>query len=194
MNSLLNIYNEYCVDSNGWHTTDKGSYHDYIEGYYSKEFTNPDAVKSILEIGVQNGGSLILWHEWFKNATITGIDVSLECLKNYKEASLGRVFPRVEIIISDGYDRSFVKDFSPDSYDYIIDDGPHTLESMKDAIELWMPMVKDGGKLIIEDLQHVEWFDDLAAHAKKFGYEKYRTFDLRKNKDRYDDLIFELEK
>jgi hypothetical protein len=40
----------------------------------------------------------------------------------------------------------------------------------------------------------VEWFDELAAHAKKFGYEKYRNFDLRKNKDRYDDLIFELEK
>jgi hypothetical protein len=65
---------------------------------------------------------------------------------------------------------------------------------MKDAIELWMPKVKKGGKLIIEDLQHVEWFDELAECARKFGYEKYRTFDLRQNKGRYDDLIFELQK
>lgn len=192
--SLSKVYQEYCVDSNGWHTTDKGSYHDYLEGYYAKEFTSPEKVLSILEIGVQNGGSLILWHEWFANAKIVGIDVTDACLKNYKEASLGREFPRVEIVIADGYDKSVVDGHKDNSYDYIIDDGPHTLESMKDAIELWMPKVKKGGKLIIEDLQHVEWFDELAAHAKKFGYEKYRTFDLRENKGRYDDLIFDLEK
>lgn len=192
--SLSKVYNEYCVDANGWHTTDKGSYHDYLEGYYSKEFTNPEKVTSILEIGVQNGGSLILWHEWFTSAKIVGIDVTDACLKNYKEASLGREFPRIEIIIADGYDKSVVDGHKDNSYDYIIDDGPHTLESMKDAIELWMPKVKKGGKLIIEDLQHVEWFDELADWAKKFGYEKYRTFDLRENKGRYDDLIFELEK
>ena len=192
--SLSKIYQEYCVDSNGWHTTDKGSYHDYLDGYYSKEFTNPEKVTSILEIGVQNGGSLILWHEWFTNAKIVGIDVTDACLNNYKEASLGREFPRIEIVIADGYDKSVVDAHKDNSYDYIIDDGPHTLESMKDAIELWMPKVKVGGKLIIEDLQHVEWFEELAAHAEKFGYKKYRTFDLRENKGRYDDLIFELEK
>lgn len=192
--SLSKVYQEYCVDSNGWHTTDKGSYHDYLDGYYSKEFTNPEKVTSILEIGVQNGGSLILWHEWFTNAKIVGIDVTDACLNNYKEASLGREFPRIEIIIADGYDKSVVDAHKDNSYDYIIDDGPHTLESMKDAIELWMPKVKVGGKLIIEDLQHVEWFEELAAHAEKFGYKKYRTFDLRQNKERYDDLIFELEK
>ena len=192
--SLAKVYNEYCVDSNGWHTTDKGSYHDYLEGYYSKEFTSPDKVTSILEIGVQNGGSLILWHEWFTNAKIVGIDITDACLNNYREASLGREFPRIDIVIADGYDKSVVDTHKDNSYDYIIDDGPHTLESMKDAIELWMPKVKKGGKLIIEDLQHVEWFEELAFHAKKFGYEKYRTFDLRENKGRYDDLIFELEK
>jgi hypothetical protein len=65
---------------------------------------------------------------------------------------------------------------------------------MKIAIELWMPKVRQGGKLIIEDVQSVEWFEELASHAKKFGYEKYRTFDFRENKLRSDDLIFELEK
>jgi cephalosporin hydroxylase len=192
--SLSKIYNEYCVDANGWHTTDKGSYHDYLEGYYRKEFTSPERVTAVLEIGVQNGGSLILWHEWFTNAKIVGVDVTDACLNNYREASLGREFPRIEIVIADGYDKSVVDAHKDNSYDYIIDDGPHTLESMKDAIELWMPKVKVGGKLIIEDLQHVEWFEELAAHAEKFGYKKYRTFDLRENKGRYDDLIFELEK
>jgi len=192
--SLSKVYNEYCVDANGWHTTDKGSYHDYLEGYYRKEFTSPERVTAVLEIGVQNGGSLILWHEWFTNAKIVGVDVTDACLNNYREASLGREFPRIEIVIADGYDKSVVNAHKDNSYDYIIDDGPHTLESMKDAIELWMPKVKVGGKLIIEDLQHVEWFEELAAHAEKFGYKKYRTFDLRQSKGRYDDLIFELEK
>ena len=192
--NIKEVYEQYCVDANGWPTTDKGSYHDYIEGYYAKEFTNPEKVTSVLEIGVQNGGSLILWHEWFTNAKIVGIDVIDACLNNYKEASLGREFPRIEIIIADGYDKAVVDAHKDNSYDYIIDDGPHSLESMTLAIELWMPKVKQGGKLIIEDLQHVEWFEELASHAAKFGYEKYRTFDLRENKVRYDDLIFELEK
>jgi cephalosporin hydroxylase len=192
--NLIDIYNEYCVDSNGWPTTDKGSFHDYLEAYYTEEFSNPDRVTSVLEIGVQNGGSLILWHEWFTNAKIVGIDIMDACLNNYKEASLGREFPRIEIIIGDGYDKAVVEPHKDNSYDYIIDDGPHSIESMKLAIELWMPKVKKGGKLIIEDVQSVDWFEELASHAKKFGYEKYRTFDFRENKLRSDDLIFELEK
>ena len=192
--NLIDIYSKYCVDSNGWPTTDKGSFHDYLEAYYTEEFANPERVMSVLEIGVQNGGSLILWHEWFTNAKIVGIDIMDACLNNYKEASLGREFPRIEIIIADGYDKSVVDTHKDNSYDYIIDDGPHSIESMKIAIELWMPKVKIGGKLIIEDVQSVEWFEELASHAKKFGYEKYRTFDFRENKLRSDDLIFELEK
>jgi len=170
--NLTDIYSEYCVDSNGWTTTDKGSFHDYLEAYYTKEFANPDRVRSVLEIGVQNGGSLILWHEWFTNAKIVGIDVMDSYLNNYEEASLGREFPRIEIIIADGYDKSVVDAHKDNSYDYIIDDGPHSIESMKIAIELWMPKVKRGGKLIIEDIQNIEWFEELASHAKKFGYEK----------------------
>jgi cephalosporin hydroxylase len=192
--NLIDIYNEYCVDSNGWPTTDKGSFHDYLEAYYTEEFANPERVTSVLEIGVQNGGSLILWHEWFTNAKIVGIDIMDACLNNYKEASLGREFPRIEIIIGDGYDKAVVETHKDNSYDYIIDDGPHSIESMKLAIELWMPKVKKGGKLIIEDVQSVDWFEELTSHAKKFGYEKYRTFDFRENKLRSDDLIFELEK
>jgi cephalosporin hydroxylase len=192
--NLIDIYSEYCVDSNGWPTTDKGLFHDYLEAYYTEEFANPERVTSVLEIGVQNGGSLILWHEGFTNAKIVGIDIMDACLNNYKEASLGREFPRIEIIIADGYDKSVIDQHKDNSYDYIIDDGPHSIESMKIAIELWMPKVRQGGKLIIEDVQSVEWFEELASHAKKFGYEKYRTFDFRENKLRSDDLIFELEK
>ena len=192
--SLSDIYSEYCVDANGYPTTDKGSVHDYIEGYYTKEFTNQYKVESILEIGVQSGGSLILWHEWFTNAKIVGIDISVSCLNDYQNVSLGREFPRIEIIISDGYDKAVADAHTDNSYDYIIDDGPHSLESMKMAIELWMPKIKEGGKLIIEDVQSIEWFGELVNHAIKFGYEKYRTFDLRENKGRSDDLIFELEK
>ncbi len=178
----------------GWYTTDKTTVHDYMDGYYNEEFKDPDKVTDILEIGVQNGGSLILWHQWFKNANITGIDVLKECIDNYKQASFGVEFSRIKIIIDDAYASTTASQHKDNSYDYIIDDGPHSLWSMQMAIELWMPKVKDGGKLIIEDLQHPEWFGELISHAAKFGYEKYRTFDLRDNKGRYDDLIFELEK
>lgn len=192
--TLKEIHEKYCLGPDGWYTTDKTTVHDYIDGYYNEEFKDPDKVTDILEIGVQNGGSLILWHQWFKNANITGIDVLKECIDNYKQASFGVEFSRINIIIDDAYASSTAEQHKDNSYDYIIDDGPHSLWSMQMAIELWMPKVKEGGKLIIEDLQHPEWFGELISHAAKFGYEKYRTFDLRDNKGRYDDLIFELEK
>jgi cephalosporin hydroxylase len=192
--TLKEIHDKYCLGPDGWYTTDKTTVHDYMDGYYNEEFKDPDKVTDILEIGVQNGGSLILWHQWFKNANITGIDVLKECIDNYKQASFGVEFSRINIIIDDAYASSTAAQHKDNSYDYIIDDGPHSLWSMQMAIELWMPKVKDGGKLIIEDLQHPEWFGELISHAAKFGYEKYRTFDLRENKLRYDDLIFELEK
>ena len=192
--TLKEIHEKYCLGPDGWYTTDKTTVHDYIDGYYNEEFKDPEKVTDILEIGVQNGGSLILWHQWFKNANITGIDVLMECIDNYKQASFGVEFSRIKIIIADAYASRIAEQHKDNSYDYIIDDGPHSLWSMQMAIELWMPKVKKGGKLIIEDLQHPEWFGELISHAAKFGYEKYRTFDLRDNKGRYDDLIFELEK
>ena len=55
--------------------SDKGTTHDYINGFYSDEFTPKRNDRlSILEIGVHRGPSIKLLKDWFINSNITGID------------------------------------------------------------------------------------------------------------------------
>ena len=54
-----------------------------------------------------------------------------------------------------------VKKVFPDGFDIIFDDGPHTVESQKKCIEYYLPILKDGGTMFVEDVQKVEDFEEL---------------------------------
>lgn len=194
---LEKLFREECLDPprEGVHITDKGTVHDYIDVYYGIEFEDKrESVTDILEIGVFYGGSLIMWHKWFHNANIEGIENQWESLKMFEQVCGDSDYPRINIHIGDAYDKKIANSFEDNTYDYIIDDGPHTLESMKDAITLYMRKLKDGGKMVIEDVQSPKWFKELEEHAAQEGWSKFRTFDFRLNKNRSDDLIFEITK
>ena len=166
--------------------SDKGSTHDYILGYYSKEFSDKreDKIK-LMEIGVHRGPSIVLWKSWFKNSEIVGVD-------NEDLYECDRIYDR--LIIDDAYTDEFINKFPDEYFDYIIDDGPHTLESQIISATKWIQKIKSGGKLIIEDVQIIYWIDSLENSLDKSIVSSYKTFDLRQNKNRYDDIIFEITK
>lgn len=76
----------------------------------------------------------------------------------------------------------------------MLDDGPHTLESMKQFIQLYSQIMTDDGILIIEDVQSWDWIDilrnEVLDHLKQF----IKVYDLRPNKDQYDDIVFTINK
>jgi hypothetical protein len=78
--------------------------------------------------------------------------------------------------------------------DFMLDDGPHTLESMKQFIKLYSQIMTDNGILIIEDVQSWDWIDilknEVPEHLKPF----IKIYDLRPNKNRYDDIVFTIDK
>lgn len=177
----------------GFYTSDKGADHDYIKSYYTHEFKDKrDSVKNVLELGVQWGGSLMLWSEWFPNAKVVGLDIYEGVIEHYNEMRGNREYPNVEIRIQDGYVNSVIAEHSDSFYDYIIDDGPHSIESMKVAIQKWLPKVKPGGKLVIEDIQNYDWFEKLEREVSPEFSTEFRRFDFRKNKNRSDDMILEI--
>lgn len=177
----------------GFYTSDKGADHDYIKSYYTHEFKDKrDSVKNVLELGVQWGGSLMLWSEWFPNAKVVGLDIYEGVIEHYNEMRGTREYPNVEIRIQDGYVNPVIAEHPESFYDYIIDDGPHSLESMKVAIQKWLPKVKPGGKLVIEDIQNHDWFEKLEKEISPELSTEFRRFDFRKNKNRSDDMILEI--
>ena len=65
---------------------------------------------------------------------------------------LGRFCKDAKIIIEDAYSEKTASTFENNFFDYIIEDGLHTVEYQTIAIKLWLSKLKKGGKLIIEDI------------------------------------------
>lgn len=174
--------------------TDKNTTHSYLPLYQTLLEKKRESARNVLEVGIYNGGSIKLWHDFFSNATVYGLDIMSESqvwpeLKN-KE--------RIKIHASNNaYDTDFFKREFLDKNikcDFMLDDGPHTLDSMIKFIQLYSQIMTDDGILIIEDVQSWDWIDILKLitpeHLKPF----IKTYDLRPNKGRYDDIVFTIDK
>lgn len=169
--------------------TDKSTTHNYIDGFYEGEFSSykKKPIK-ILEIGISSGHSLLLWDRYFENHTgVYGLENYAEG-KNVVDAV--KTNEKITLIINDGYDKR-VADSLP-NFDIIIDDGPHTLSSMLSFIELYLPKLNQGGVLVIEDVQSVDWMPILKDRFinVKTTDDESMVIDLRASKGRYDDLMF----
>jgi len=175
------------VELNNKHT-DKNTIHSYLTVYDELFNKKKDSATHVLEVGIHSGGSLLLWKNYFKNATIYGIDIIdkthiLEELKNDNNIVLHTQ--------TNAYDSNFVnKAFEDVKFDIVLDDGPHTLQSMIDFIILYSPLLKDNGILIIEDVQDITWLNTLIENTPEHLKKCIKTYDRRSVKGRYDDIIF----
>ena len=171
--------------------SDKGKQHSYIEGWYSQEFTDrKDDEMTIVEIGVFKGDSLRLFQDWFTNSLVIGIDP-----KPKWESKVGQGAEGLRnLIVDDAYSDKVIDTFKDKSLDYIIDDGPHTLNSQLECIKKWTPKLKMGGKLIIEDVQDISKdYQTFVSAAIQAGLSS-EVIDLRDAKGRYDDVLMVMEK
>ena len=76
----------------------------------------------------------------------------------------------------------------------MLDDGPHTLESMIQFIKLYSQLMTDDGILIIEDVQSWDWISILKNEVPENLKEFIKVYDLRHIKGRYDDIVFTIDK
>jgi cephalosporin hydroxylase len=185
----MNLYNIINSDK-----TDKNTVHSYLD-LYQQLFSNKQfSAKNILEIGIDRGGSIKLWSDFFINATIYGLDTMN--IDSVWEEIIN--IHNIKLYTShDAYDPNLFNDVflrSNIKFDVLLDDGPHTLESMILFIKLYSQIMTDDGILIIEDVQSINWINDLinAVPENLKSYIKY--YDLRKNKNRYDDIVFTIDK
>ena len=175
------------IDNN---TTDKNTLHSYLETYETL-FTNKRyTAKSILEIGVQFGGSIKLWNDYFINANIYGIDI-MDI--NHKINDLDNSSSRINLYLNtDAYNLN-VKILDK-KFDIIIEDGDHLLVNQIKTLKKYLPLLEDDGILIIEDIQRI---DDIIILTNETPdeYKKFiEVYDLRKNKNRWDDILFVINK
>jgi hypothetical protein len=75
----------------------------------------------------------------------------------------------------------------------MLDDGPHTLESMKMFIKLYSQIMTDDGILIIEDVPSLDWIEILTNEIPENMRQFIKTYDRTSIKQRYDDIVFTID-
>jgi hypothetical protein len=185
--------------------TDKNTSHSYID-LYEKLFSRlKQKATNVIEIGIGpfkyptvncpgNGGSIELWNKYFSNATIYAVDII-----DYNNVYDGiKSNDKIKLFTSsNAYLEEFVKENFIDKnikFDMLLDDGPHTLDSMIKFIELYSDLIADDGILVIEDVQDVCWFNELTNCTPEDLKQYINIYDLRDIKNKYDDLVFVIDK
>ena len=130
--------------------------------------------------------------KYFTNASIYGIDI----LPLYRVLNELIDDNRIKLYCEyDAYNKEFVEtNFKHLKFDFLIDDGPHTLESQIKFIELYSPLLSENGILIIEDIQSILYLEELKNKTPEYLKQYIKTYDLRKNKGCRDDIVFTIDK
>ena len=184
MKTLEEIYENYNYHPTAMGCGDKGNTHSYIEYYqnllqpYRESFTN------ILEIGVAPGAlSLHMWEEYFTKANIYGIDI-----KNWDDNLIKYNNNRIKIDIGDASKKEDIdRLYSHNVFDFILDDGSHTLRDQLMSFKYLFPKVRPGGLYIIEDIG--DFHEPAIANILKDLHPNVELVDRRHIKNRYDDVI-----
>ena len=172
--------------------TDKNTTHSYLPLYQQLLAGKKETAKNVLEVGIWAGGSIKMWSDFFVNANVYGLDIIndvWEGIKNNEKIILytSTVAYNENFIIEKFLNQNI-------KFDFMLDDGPHTLESMVQFIRLYSKIMADDGILIIEDVQDWSWINvltnEVPDHLKQF----VKVYDLRQNKGRYDDIVFTIDK
>ena len=168
--------------------TDKATTHSY-DAVYQKLF---DQLRgrgsvSILEIGINFGGSILLWQKMIKSGIVVGIDT-----ENKVPAEIAQKLDdsMVRLVFGDAYSLAMInslQEIASGGFDLIIDDGPHTLQSQCVFAEKYLPLLNNNGLAVIEDIQDESWIEKIASFIPS-GM-SHEVIDLRATKGRYDDLI-----
>jgi hypothetical protein len=107
---------------------------------------------TLLEIGVQNGGSLELWKKYLPpGSQIHGVDINPNCLDVTFSGD-------IHFHLGDAADRQVTDEIFKDvTFDIILDDGSHISREVISAFSNLFDKVRPGGVYLIEDLFTSYW-------------------------------------
>jgi len=128
----------------------------YLDEYQRVFKEYQDLPVALLEIGIQNGGSMEIWGKYFENATsLTGCDINEKC-RNLRFED-----PRIAVIVGDANSDAIQSEIVRRSarFDLIIDDGSHKSGDIVKSFARYFPLLNRGGIFLAEDLHCSYWRD-----------------------------------
>jgi predicted O-methyltransferase YrrM len=124
----------------------------YIRVY--EELASIFSPRSILELGIFQGGSYVLLDKLFRPSRMSAVDISpdrVEALCHYVESKESR-FVHFSASQSDrGVLEEIVRTELANELDLVVDDASHDYEQTKASFEILFPLLQPGGIYLIED-------------------------------------------
>jgi hypothetical protein len=134
------------------HDTDKSQL--YLNNYTRNFISLADEEIRLLELGIDKGGSLVLWRDFFRKGVIAGLDVN--------HVDIHDSSGRIRVYQGDQRNLSLLdriaQECAPNGFDIIIDDASHIGEFTKISFwHLFDNWLKPGGLYVIEDWRVGYW-------------------------------------
>ena len=141
--------------------------HAYVNFYSSIWDHRRTKTMNVTEIGVAGGFSLQVWTRYFPKALIWGVDPYPSAVA----VTNANYLPHVHLLNESCLDKNAVEklQFSLNSMDIIIDDGPHERETQEVTLRNFWKYLKPGGLYIIEDVDAREKGMDFTHHPEKLA-------------------------
>jgi hypothetical protein len=159
MNDLLNLYR-----SHQGKVTDR--WLAYLNEYEHLFAAWRERPVRLLEIGIQNGGSLEIWSRYFPQAKVlVGCDIDPLCGRlTYDD-------PRICVVVGDASTDETAGRINAISaqWDIVIEDGSHQSRHIVDAFARFFPHVVEGGVFVAEDLHCSYWREFEGGLADPFS-------------------------
>lgn len=179
--SLQQIWDESPLKS------DKGDLHSYLSVY--EEILEPyrETAKNVLEIGLFNGYSLLMWEKYF-SGTVYGIDCS-----DQPHDGLADLRPLIQkgthnIFIMDAENAYYINMlFGNSKLDVIIEDAGHEINQQLNLYNVWKPYLSENSIYVIEDIQDIDATRHLFENID--SEKKVTIVDNRHLNSRYDDVL-----
>jgi hypothetical protein len=117
----------------------------------------------ILEIGVQHGGSLQMWKDYFgPKAHIYGVDIQPDVMKLEE--------PQIKIFLGDQSNADFLESLAASipRLDILVDDGGHTMRQQEVTFRTLFPHISPDGVYLCEDL-HTSYWGNYGGGYKREG-------------------------
>lgn len=136
-------------------------YHRHFARFRGKKVT-------VIEFGVNQGGSLQMWRKYFgRRARIYGVDINPEC-KRFEDR-------RTKIFIGDQEDRAFLRRIAAEigPVDVLIEDGGHTMGQQIATFEVFYKRMREDGVFLIEDVHTSYWERYGGGHRREGTFMEY---------------------
>lgn len=127
--------------------------------HYLSEYENlfkhlRDNKINMLEIGIQNGGSLDIWSKYFAHAnSVVGCDINSKCSNLKYDSQV------IKVVVGDANDDSVEEQICKNEmkFDIVIDDGSHMSGDIIKSFCRYFRHVKENGIFIAEDSHCSYW-------------------------------------